>query len=117
MNWYLAVLKNYVGFSGRAGRREFWMFYLINAIILIALSLLFSLTREPLLYIPFFLYLVAVLLPTLAAIVRRLHDTGRSGWWYFINFVPGVGSIILLVLLALEGQHGSNQYGDDPRNA
>ncbi|MEU5288131.1 DUF805 domain-containing protein [Streptomyces sp. CA-278952] len=114
MNWYLDVLKNYAGFSGRARRKEYWMFALFNFIIAVVLTVL-GLAIDT--QIPYYLYLAAVLVPSLAVMVRRLHDTGRSGWWFFISFVPLVGAIILLVFLASEGKPETNQHGANPKLA
>ena len=113
MNWYLAVLKNYVGFDGRARRTEYWMFVLINAVIGLALYLLAQVADVFL--ILYYLYALAVLLPGLAVAVRRLHDTGRSGWWLLLSFIPIVGAIILIVFLATDGQPGSNAHGPNPK--
>lgn len=112
MQWYLKVLKNYVGFQGRAKRKEYWMFVLINGIISTVLVLLGS-------QIEIFLFLVglyslAVLLPSLAVSIRRLHDTGRSGWWLFISLIPLIGSIILLVFMCQDSRENENQYGANP---
>lgn len=115
MNWYLAVLKNYVGFSGRARRTEYWMFALFHIIVAFVLYLPFIATQEPALASLYFIYVLATLLPALAVTVRRLHDTGRSGWWYLISLVPLVGGIILLVFLVSAGATGSNSYGEDPK--
>lgn len=119
MRWYLEVLKKYVVFDGRARRKEYWMFVLFNVIFaLIAMGLdnLLGITFNniPYGYI-YMLYILAVVLPGLAAGVRRLHDVGKSGWWLFISLIPFVGQIWLLVLLATEGQSGQNQYGLDPK--
>ncbi|MFH9295555.1 DUF805 domain-containing protein [Streptomyces sp. NPDC017520] len=114
MNWYLDVLKNYAGFSGRARRKEYWMFVLFNFIIAVVLSALGMAIDTQ---IPYFLYIAAVIVPSLAVMVRRLHDTGRSGWWFFISFVPLVGGIILLVFLASEGKPETNQHGANPKLA
>ena len=117
MNSYLAVLKNYAGFSGRAGRKEFWMFALINIAIYLGLVIISQVAEvKPLLYLAVF-YVVAVIVPSIAVTVRRLHDTGRSGGWYFITFVPFIGSLWLLVLTILDGNAGPNQYGPDPKTA
>src|SRR5262245_14061176 len=103
MNWYLDVLKKYADFSGRARRKEYWMFALFNAIAYVAiliLSAVLASIEESLALIGSLLLMVyglAVLVPGLAVAVRRLHDTGRSGWWFLIAFVPFVGGIILLV--------------------
>ncbi|WP_205323556.1 DUF805 domain-containing protein [Glycomyces sp. YM15] len=117
MNWYINVIKNYVGFSGRARRTEYWMFVLFNAIIMFALYLPFLITREPALTALYAVYALAVFLPALAVTVRRLHDIDKSGWWYLISFVPLAGPIILIVLTATAGKPGPNQYGPDPKAA
>ncbi|MFF7361377.1 DUF805 domain-containing protein [Streptomyces sp. NPDC008125] len=114
MNWYLDVLKNYVGFSGRARRKEFWMFVLFNFIVAVVLSIIGQVIGSQFLY---YIYVLAVILPSLAVGVRRLHDTGRSGWWYFIGLVPLVGGIILLVFFASEGKAEANEHGPNPKYA
>lgn len=114
MEWYLKVLRNYVTFSGRAHRREYWMFFLINFCISVALNIVSEATGLVLLSI---IYSLAVLLPTLAVTSRRLHDTGRSAWWLLISFIPIIGMIALLVLCALEGDQNNNQYGSNPKLA
>ncbi|MFC9245242.1 DUF805 domain-containing protein [Streptomyces sp. NPDC057136] len=114
MNWYLNVLKNYAGFSGRARRKEYWMFVLFNLIVaLVLVGIGLAIETQ----IPCIIYIVAVLVPTLAVLVRRLHDTGRSGWWILISFVPLVGGIMLLVFLASESKPEANTYGDNPKLA
>ncbi|GGP39728.1 MULTISPECIES: DUF805 domain-containing protein [Streptomyces] len=114
MNWYLAVLKNYAGFSGRARRKEYWMFTLINFVISLVLTIIGSaIGAEFISYI----YTVAVIIPALAVGVRRLHDTGRSGWWLLIALVPLVGAIVLIVFLASEGKPETNEYGVNPKLA
>jgi uncharacterized membrane protein YhaH (DUF805 family) len=115
VSWYLAVLKNYVGFSGRARRKEYWMFTLVNVVVLVVLEILAAATKSSAFTILYVLYALAVLLPSIAVIMRRLHDTGRSGGWVFIVLVPFIGSIWLLVLTCLEGTRGDNQYGPDPK--
>jgi uncharacterized membrane protein YhaH (DUF805 family) len=112
VNWYLDVLKNYVGFSGRARRTEFWMFALFNFIVAVVLYVI-SLAIGTLLLSD--LYSLAVLLPTLALAVRRLHDTGRSGWWLFIALIPFAGWIVLLVFDVSDSAPGVNQYGPNPK--
>ncbi len=115
MSWYLAVLKNYAGFSGRARRKEYWMFTLINFIIAAVLYAIFLATRSTVVDILLIVYFLGVLIPGIAVTVRRLHDTGRTGAWYFIAFVPFIGGIWLLVLTILEGNSGPNEYGADPK--
>ncbi|MBF9066895.1 DUF805 domain-containing protein [Streptacidiphilus fuscans] len=108
MNYYLDVLKNYAGFSGRAQRAEYWMFTLFNIIAGAVLLIIGAAIHFPLLY---GIYSLAVLLPTLAVAFRRLHDTDRSAGWILIALIPFVGAIILLVFLCQEGTPGPNQYG------
>ncbi len=115
MNWYLAVLKNYVGFSGRARRQEFWMFVLVNFIIGVVLGILGRIAGV--FYVISYLYELAILLPSLAVGVRRLHDTGRTGWWLLIGLIPLVGWIVLLVFYCTAGDSGANKYGPDPKEA
>ncbi len=115
MNWYLSCLKeHYADFKGRARRKEYWMFVLFNFIASWVLVILGSLIKFPWLS---YIYALAVLVPSLAVLVRRLHDTGRSGWWFFIGFVPIVGAIWLLVLLCLDSQPEANNWGENPKKA
>jgi uncharacterized membrane protein YhaH (DUF805 family) len=120
MQWYTEVLKKYVVFSGRARRKEFWMFTLFSAIISIILNIVDrvigtdSATGSGLLGS---LYGLAVLLPTLAVGMRRLHDTDRSGWWLLLYLIPVLGWIVLIVFWATDGVVGQNKYGLDPKAA
>ncbi len=66
-------------------------------------------------FIVMMIYLLVILIPSLALCVRRLHDTGKSGWFFFISFIPLVGAILLLVFLATDSQPGPNQYGPNPK--
>ncbi|MFJ5864057.1 DUF805 domain-containing protein [Streptomyces parvus] len=114
MNWYLAVLKNYAGFSGRARRKEYWMFTLINFVISLVLTIIGNAIGVEFIS---YIYSVAVIIPALAVAVRRLHDTGRSGWWLLIALVPLVGAIVLIVFLASEGKQETNEHGVNPKLA
>jgi uncharacterized membrane protein YhaH (DUF805 family) len=119
MNWYLAVLKKYVDFSGRARRKEYWFFILFHILIVIGLSIIESvlgLGGEMGYGILTLIYLLAVLVPSLAVTVRRLHDGDRSGFWILIGLVPLIGGIILLVFMVLPGTSGDNRFGPDPLN-
>ena len=107
--WKLVVLQRYAQFQGRARRAEFWWFTLANAIIAIALSILGAVSS--IFNILYYVYALGVLIPGIAVGVRRLHDTGRSGWWWLIALVPLVGPIVLLVFFASDSTPGSNQYG------
>lgn len=137
MHWYIKVLKNYIGFQGRARRKEYWMFVLLNSLITVILSIVESsmdfgsvLTN---------IYSLAVLLPFLAVSVRRLHDTGRSGWSLLVLFIPLIGIYVLrifewfllipflffilfisvielLIYMCKDSQESANQYGKNPKN-
>ncbi|MGX2975256.1 DUF805 domain-containing protein [Ursidibacter arcticus] len=149
MNWYLAVLKKYATFTGRARRKEFWMFVLINSIIswgLLFIDIAIGSAKIDFntgtVEYGFFstIYALLVLLPSIAVSVRRLHDTGRSGWWlllgvvfttilgvigFFIAVFIGmfigifigclIGTVILLILYSLDSQAGENKYGVNPK--
>lgn len=99
MQWYLSVLKNYAGFSGRARRKEYWMFTLINAIVGAIINVIQLILGLELPYLSM-LYLLATFLPVLALAIRRLHDTDRSGAWALLFFVPFIGWLVLLVFSA-----------------
>lgn len=115
MNWYVEVLKKYAVFDGRARRKEFWMFALINFIIGLVLGFLGGSANGP--GALGVLYSLAVLIPYFAVSVRRLHDTGRSGWWLLIGLVPFIGFIVLLVFMVQDSKTGQNQYGANPKAA
>jgi uncharacterized membrane protein YhaH (DUF805 family) len=112
MNWFVAVVKKYAVFTGRARRMEYWMYTLIYVLIAIVLGLLDAMLGDA--QILGGLLAIALFLPSLGVTVRRLHDTGRSGWWVLIAFVPIAGVIVLLVFMCLAGTSGSNPYGEDP---
>jgi uncharacterized membrane protein YhaH (DUF805 family) len=143
MNWYLAVLKKYAVFDGRARRTEFWMFHLINLFICAAYVLAhraifpartsYALiggahpivgmgteitwaSAEFLLLLPLLLFGVAIYIPSFAVTVRRLHDTGRSGGFWLISAVPYIGVLILWIVLARDSQPGKNEYGPNPKD-
>lgn len=111
MEFYLSVLQKYAVFEGRARRQEFWMFYLINLVVGLVLSLVSLIGLGFITY----LYSIAILIPSLAVGVRRLHDINKSGWWLLIALIPLLGAIWLIVLWAKEGDRGPNAYGHDPK--
>ncbi len=119
MDWYIGVLKKYAVFNGRARRKEYWMFVLINFIVSIALGVvdgvLGTLSAETGMGLLGTVYSLAVLIPGIAVSIRRLHDTGRSGWWLLIGLVPLVGAIVLIVFCAMEGHAEENEYGANPK--
>ncbi|MDB4089184.1 DUF805 domain-containing protein [Flavobacteriales bacterium] len=134
MEWFLKVVRdNYSNFSGRARRKEYWMFILFSIVFSIGLSIfdeIFGLTygetyssnESGFTYtysteggILSSLFSLLLLIPNLAVSVRRLHDVNKSGWMLLVAFIPLVGIIWLIVLFATEGDKGSNQYGRDPK--
>lgn len=113
MQWYMKVLKNYIGFQGRARRKEYWMFFLFNFLITILLSVIeMMLGLDGILS---GLYGLFALLPSIAVNVRRLHDIGRTGWWMLLSFIPVIGLIVLLVFAMLDSEQGENKYGPNPK--
>jgi len=119
MNWYLKVLKQYADFQGRARRKEYWMFVLFNlifAFIAMYLDRIIGTTMGGLPYgVIYMLYGLAVLIPSLAVGVRRLHDIGKSGWMLLVSLIPFVGVIWLIILFVTDSNPGENQYGANPK--
>lgn len=130
MEWMLMPLKRYADFGGRSQRKEYWMFILLQIIVLLPLFLLVGVTGSfeegseemsgvGLLFLGLIgLFILAMLIPSLAVQVRRLHDTDRSGWWILLGLIPVVnyvGSIVLLVFYCLDGTKGENRFGPDPK--
>ena len=115
MNWYLEVLKKYAVFEGRAKRKEYWFFVLFNVLISMAMGSIDWLTGNinPETGLGLFsgLYALGVMIPGMAVSVRRLHDTGRSGWWLLITFVPVIGAIVFLYFMVLDSNPETNEYG------
>ena len=112
MEWFLKCWRQYADFSGRARRQEYWTFTLFNCICMLVLTFIDTLIEVPVFST---LYSLAVLVPSLAVCVRRLHDVGKSGWMYFICLIPLVGAIWLLVLFCTEGERAANNWGPDPK--
>ena len=122
MDYYLEVLKKYAVFSGRARRKEYWLFFFFNFLAGLTFGFFGGVIGAALKTDVFFmagvlfeLYTLAVEIPVLAVSVRRLHDTGRSGWWLLINFLPVIGWIIFLVFVLQDSQKGANKYGPNPK--
>ncbi|MEU1395649.1 DUF805 domain-containing protein [Micromonospora zamorensis] len=116
-----SVFSQYVGFTGRARRSEYWWFALFAVIVGIVAAILDSalgLTFENGSTTGFIGLVVnlALLLPTLAVAVRRLHDTDRTGWWVLIGLVPLVGAIVLIVFFVSDSTHGANRFGPSPKS-
>jgi len=124
MNWYAEVIKKYATFTGRARRQEYWMFVLVNVLISIVLGFIDGIMAGVLngvtgssdirLNVLGGLYSLFVLIPSIAVGVRRLHDTGKSGWWMLLGVIPLV-NLVLLVFFITDGVAGPNEYGPDPK--
>ena len=110
------MLKQYTDFSGRARRREYWMFIRANFIVCVVLGIISALIPKVGAVIQG-LYSLAVLIPSLAVCVRRLHDIGKSGWFLLVSLIPLVGGIWLIVLFCQDSQAGENQWGPNPKIA
>ena len=128
MEWFLKVVRdNYSNFNGRAQRKEYWMFYLFYTIFAII-----AMVADNILGTVFtvgegyytvsigygwicVLFMIALLIPTFAVSVRRLHDIGKSGWWWLITLIPLAGFIWFLVLLCTDSSPGDNKYGASPK--
>ena len=120
MNYFIDCLtKKYACFSGRARRQEYWLFFLFNLIASIIINVIGGVLAgatgvEAFAYLGA-IYSLAFLIPGFAVFCRRMHDTGRSGWWWLIGLIPFVGVIVLLVFCCLDSQPGENQYGPNPK--
>lgn len=121
MNWYLEVLKEYVVLEGRAQRQEYWYFILFNLLItfiLVGFDILIGQFNELTgLGLLSGIYTMLVLLPGISVTVRRLHDTGRSGWWALVGIIPLLGGLVLLIFMALDSDPGPNRFGPNPKDA
>ena len=120
MNYFIDCLtKKYACFSGRARRQEYWLFVLFNIIAGIIVGVisgvLVSVTNVAAFAFLGTIYNLAVLIPGFAVFVRRMHDIGKSGWWWLISFIPLIGIIVLIVFCCLDSQPGENQYGPNPK--
>ena len=118
IDWATLPLKKYTDFSGRAPRAEYWWFYLLIIIVYVVAMIVDSILGTDQAVGPYGIVMaismLALLVPSLAAGVRRLHDTERSGWWLLIAFIPLIGVIVLLVFFVSGGTAGPNEYGEDP---
>ena len=111
MEYFLGAYKKYADFTGRARRKEFWMFVLFSFIVAIVLGIIDSIIGFQLLGM---LFSLGSLIPSLAIGARRLHDTGRSGWWQLLYLIPLIGLIIMIVFL-VQDSHPDNEYGPNPK--
>lgn len=116
--------QKYSTFNGRASRTEFWYFWLFNMLISLGFLILILICEaifwysdivSTLLYILYMIYGLVILCPSMAVFVRRLHDTGKSGWYFFISLIPLVGIILLYAKLATAGDILPNKWGNNPK--
>lgn len=117
MEWFMTALRKYAVFTGRARRKEYWFFVLFYLLIAIGLSFIDSvlgLGSEEFGLLSG-LFGLAMLLPAFGVAIRRMHDTGRSGWWVLVNFIPFVGWLIFIWFATRDGEPGENAYGPDPK--
>ncbi len=120
-NYKMVLTTKYAEFSGRARRAEYWWFAVVNAALAVAsvvIMVVLGAIADPLGIIGVLLYLAVAfgtLIPGLACAVRRLHDTGKSGWFLLVSLIPFVGGIILLVFMFTDGTRETNQYGPSPK--
>ena len=110
-NFKTILTKKYFCFEGRADRAEFWYWVLACVIINVVLGIVDRFIGKPIL---FCLFSLAILLPNLGVMARRLHDTGKSGWMILLGLIPVIGGLIVLLLCVPESQKGDNQYGPQP---
>lgn len=118
MDWYINVLRNYIGFGGRARRKEFWMFVLVNIIFTFVLGVLDKMLGwqraggEGILTT---IYAILVFLPSWAVQFRRLHDTDRTAWWLLLLVIPVIGWLVILIFNFQDGTPGENRFGPNPK--
>ena len=119
MGWYLEALKKYAVFGGRSRRKEYWYFVLFSLIVSLILSaidaLLGTFSSSTNVGLLGGIYGLAIIIPSIAVSVRRLHDIDRTGWWVLISLVPVIGTIVLLVSAVLDGTPGQNRFGPNPK--
>lgn len=109
IDWFVKCLKNYANFSGRARRKEFWFFTLVQFILLVIAQIIDAIIGTD--FVLYALVVLALLIPSLTVSIRRLHDISKSGWWYLIALIPLVGAILLIVWFATETKQENNQWG------
>ena len=124
MNWMFVPFARYADFSGRSRRKEFWMFQLLNMLVICALAVILAgsafsegeWTSMQIVALGLLgLWMLGVLIPSLAVQVRRFHDQDKSGWFVLLGFIPYLGGLILFVFMLFEGTRGPNRFGDDPK--
>ncbi len=118
-DWYYKVILNYTNFNGRARRQEYWYFTLVNVLVNLVMGIIDRVIGSVMQMDNFgffsVIYALFIMIPSIAVTVRRLHDSGRTGWWALIAFVPVIGILVLLYFLIQDSEEGSNQYGVSPK--
>lgn len=118
--YFLNVIKqHYADFQGRASRSQYWYFVLFSFLISLAISIvtgiLGSILGTSIFSFLSVIYSLAVLVPSVCLAIRRLHDSGKSGWFLLLGLIPLIGAIILIVLMVLDSEADRNQYGPNPK--
>lgn len=123
MDWMLMPLRRYAEFSGRSRRKEYWMFVLFTILVGAALAIVAWLLGglsgpEPSgLFLGLLgIYALALIVPSIAVQIRRMHDQDKSGWFVLLGFIPYVGGLVMLVFMCIEGTRGPNRFGADPKD-
>lgn len=114
MSLYFTTLRTFKTWSGRATRKEYWTFFALNLVLTVVVAAAGQAATGTAL--PVAVLAVLLLLPALAVLARRLHDTGRSAWWMLFGLVPLVGGLTVFVFTVLPGTAGSNRFGQGPRS-
>lgn len=118
MGWAIEPLRKYATFSGRSRRKEYWLFVLlvfVVSLILSAIDAAIGTSSSAGTGLLSGIFSLAVLIPSLAVLVRRLHDTDRSGWWALLLLLPIIGGLILLIFALLDSTPGQNRFGTNPK--
>lgn len=110
IDWFKKGMRNYVNFSGRARRKEYWYFLLMQIILIIIAMVLDTIIFDSEIGLFYLVVALGLFLPGVAVTIRRLHDTSHSGWWFLISLVPLIG-IVLIVFLVRETKFETNQWG------
>jgi uncharacterized membrane protein YhaH (DUF805 family) len=110
-----AITQHYADFNGRARRSEYWYFVLFNFISIIVVVGISAAVLGKIGSLLIIIYYLGIIIPNIAVLVRRLHDVGKSGWFYFVAFIPLVGAIWLLIILCTDSDYGPNEYGLNPK--
>jgi uncharacterized membrane protein YhaH (DUF805 family) len=119
MEWFQLAWKRYADFDGRSRRQEYWMFTLFQCLIVFAayiVGLVLTVIGIGVVLIGLcFIYSLISLIPSLSVSVRRLHDTGKSGWFLLIGLIPFIGGLILIIMMAIDSDPGVNEFGPSPK--